>query len=101
MESEIVKPTFDIEKWMAAKEVAMNTVSIERHRQLKNWGSKAHDMPTWLAILMEEVGELAQQTLREKFDDPSEDQVENMKTEAIQVAAVALAIVQYLETGEA
>lgn len=31
----------------------------ERHRQDAKWGPQHHDIPVWLAILMEEVGEAA------------------------------------------
>jgi hypothetical protein len=32
----------------------------ERERQNEKWGPQHHDIPMWLAILMEEVGEASQ-----------------------------------------
>ena len=52
----------------------------------------------WGAILSEEVGELAQAILAELFgaEDHSSHH-EDMRTEAIQVAAVAIAFVECLD----
>jgi hypothetical protein len=33
----------------------------ERHRQNEKWGAQHHDPLTWLLILMEEVGEVAEE----------------------------------------
>lgn len=38
----------------------MFEVVAERKRQDSGWGEQNHELPIWLAILMEEVGELAE-----------------------------------------
>ena len=78
-------------------EKALQDVLAERNRQDIKWGEQNHDPFTYLAILTEEVGELAQAAVELRFDDGS---VDDMKTEAVHVAAVALAIVECLERGK-
>lgn len=80
---------------LQALEAAIHSARLERHRQTAKWGIQAHDLPTYLAILSEEVGELAQEILNDKFDK----RTPNLEVEAVQVAAVALAIVQRIRTG--
>ena len=50
-------------------------------------------MPTWLCILHEETGELSEAVLHRKFGGP---EAFGELSEAIQVAAVALQIVEFL-----
>lgn len=45
----------------ARGEVAMRAIGRERIRQDEKWGPQHHDRFTWLMILMEEVGELAEE----------------------------------------
>jgi NTP pyrophosphatase (non-canonical NTP hydrolase) len=62
----------------------------ERRRQDELWGEQNHTPHEWLAILMEEVGEIAK--------DVAEGRVAgNYRTELIQVAAVAMAAVESLD----
>jgi NTP pyrophosphatase (non-canonical NTP hydrolase) len=68
-------------------------VIIERRSQNRKWGEQNHDMPTWLAILHEETGELSQAVLHAKFGGPA---ARDLFKEAVQVAAVALQIVEFL-----
>lgn len=68
-------------------------IDCERTRQDSKWGVQNHDGPTWLAILGEEVGELCQCVLHAKFGGSQSDKV---LEEAVQVAAVAKAIVECL-----
>lgn len=81
---------------------ALELVGQERSRQDDKWGIQDHDMPTWLAILTEEVGELATAVLQQRFKG-SEDYDKDtrgqlaLREEAIQVAAVAVAIVESLD----
>ena len=58
-------------------------VRDERIRQDKKWGEQNHRDSTWLAILVEEVGEAAKAILEKDGDD--------LEKEIIQVAAVAVA----------
>lgn len=68
-------------------------IGTERTRQDNKWGVQDHDGPTWLAILSEEVGELSQCVLHAKFGG---SQSHKVLEEAVQVAAVAKAIVECL-----
>lgn len=65
----------------------------ERDRQDAKWGPQDHDLATWLVILMEEVGELAAAILCHRFGNDDHPELDWRK-EAIQVAAVALSIVE-------
>lgn len=72
---------------IAAVEMALE----ERTKQNKKWGEQNHEDVWWLAILMEEVGELAECTLHARFGG---SEAENGKKELVQVAAVALAWIE-------
>lgn len=82
-------------------------VLAERERQVAKWGVRKNtDVADWNLILTEEVGELAEALLDYKNCDPGhiDDQIKYRNealAEAIQVAACASAIAQYLITGEA
>jgi hypothetical protein len=80
----------------------------ERLRQDAKWGEQNHDPITWLAILGEEVGEASQNALTARFHQHSppgcgsaaefrEDQLRCFRTEMVQVASVALAIVECMD----
>lgn len=84
---------------------ALVEVLAERKRQNEKWGVQNHPMPVWLAILSEEVGEMAQEILNVQYPPPSPlsrlvDQ-DNLHKEAVQVAAVALQIVEFLNRPKA
>ena len=76
----------------------LNEIKIERMRQDKKWGaiaSRSHEHLYWLAVLMEEVGEVATAiwefvTNREKVQGVNHP-IEPIKTELIQCAAVIVA----------
>jgi hypothetical protein len=71
--------------------LATQAVLDERDRQDSKWGSQRHlSDREWLTILVEEVGEAAKDILDEKPD--------GLKTEVMQVAAVALAWLEALTT---
>ena len=75
-------------------------VMNERVRQDKKWGEQNHDPITWVAILMEEVGELAQSAIETRFVGfGAHGSIENIRQEAVHVAAVAVAIVECLDRG--
>ena len=80
---------------------AFAAVLAERTRQDKKWGEQNHSPQWWLAILMEEVGELAQAILETHFDKNAEHTtkggVENIRKEAVQCAAVAVALIEYID----
>lgn len=81
---------------MSEAQDALRDVLAERVRQNKRWGEQNHDPFTYLAILVEEVGELAQAALHSRFGGPA---AAGLREEAVQVAAVALAIVECLDRG--
>lgn len=62
------------------KEGFRDLISVEREYQLKKWGEQKHSDERWLAILAEEVGEVAKAILEN-------DDVELLK-EMCQVGAV-------------
>jgi NTP pyrophosphatase (non-canonical NTP hydrolase) len=78
---------------------AVLDVLAERKRQEEKWGEQNHDPYRYLTILMEEVGEYAEAVLQTEFGGPRGG-LERMRTEAIHVAAVALAILECLDRGK-
>jgi NTP pyrophosphatase (non-canonical NTP hydrolase) len=81
----------DSELFAAGQETAIREVLAERRRQFVKWGKQHHSPEWWLAILMEEVGELAECILHDKFGGP---EAKNRGKELVQVAAVALAMLE-------
>ena len=67
----------------------IHEVGMERDRQNMKWGTRfaGRDPNTWLAILLEEVGEVAEEI------DP-----EALVVELVQVAAVALSWAEHVPT---
>jgi NTP pyrophosphatase (non-canonical NTP hydrolase) len=91
-------------KNMSKIEELMTTVNMnvfeERLRQNNLWGHQRHSLGAWLAILVEEVGEVAQ-AMQEGMVSQKETDSDNLYKELIQVAAVASAIAeQVLEERE-
>lgn len=82
---------------MSDKYIAVDDVLAERARQDARWGEQNHDPFTYLAILVEEVGEMAQAALHARFGGPA---AVKLREEAIHTAAVALAIVECLDRGK-
>jgi NTP pyrophosphatase (non-canonical NTP hydrolase) len=76
----------------------------ERARQDAKWGEQNHDPFVYGAILGEEFGEFMQAALKARFESPSAFEgvgyMQDMRREAVQVAAVALAIVEALDRGK-
>jgi len=85
----------DLQDWAVARERAFAAIRRERLRQVSKWGLQTHPLEWWLAILSEEVGEMAKAMLDVKFEQGASQAIE---TEAVQVAAVAAAIVQAIQT---
>lgn len=71
----------------------LNSVEAERARQDAKWGIQRHDYGTWLQILIEEVGEVAQAMQKEKGWGKESD-ADDLYTELIHVSAVANAIAE-------
>ena len=86
-------------KSVSIRDAVLNQVDNERLKQDAMWGKQRHDRGTWLAILMEEVGEVAQ-AMQEGFTHHKESDADNLYTELIQVAAVAVAIAEQVAEDE-
>ena len=80
-----------MKKWidLGLNEKDIDKLLNEDQRQHIKWGIQQHDPYRWLAILVEEVGELAQAILKAEFEN---DITEKIEKEAIQVATLALKI---------
>lgn len=77
---------------------ALASVLEERIRQEEKWGEQNHNPYVYLSILMEEVGEMAQAALQTQYGG-KHGGLDHLREEAVQTAAVALAIVECLDRG--
>ncbi|MDI7190880.1 MazG-like family protein [Leptospira santarosai] len=66
----------------------------ERERQDQKWGEQNHSPIEWCAILGEEVGEVNRTVLETHFEYDGKDDYTEYRTELIQVAAVAIAMIE-------
>lgn len=85
-----------------ASSPALYAVIEERLRQDKKWGIQNHDPFLYLTILGEEYGETCKAALEARFGKDPETEAErylHLREEAVQTAAVALAIVECLDRG--
>jgi len=85
---------------------AFKAIRDERERQNEKWGVQTHSLCGWIAVLTEEVGEAAREALDieinpkpGKLGDYS-DAFERFRKEMVQVAAVAVQILEYLDRDE-
>ncbi len=79
---------------------AQESILAEREKQDDKWGEQNHNPYIYLAILVEEIGELAQSILHTQFGgDMGNDKggLYHLRKEAIHTAAVAMAIVECLD----
>ncbi len=79
---------------------SLYAVIEERLRQDKKWGEQNHDPFLYLTILGEEYGETCKAALELRFKTDPETEAErcaHLREEAVQTAAVALAIVECLD----
>lgn len=76
---------------MGDMEEIIELIAQERQRQNDKWGEQNYDAFTWLAILTEEIGEVAQAALHDQFGGKHAG---TLRTELVHVAAVT---VQWLE----
>lgn len=79
------------------KDKVLSEVVAERIRQDSKWGEQNHDPFVYKSILDEEVGEYAKAVNEAYFNGAS---LAAMRAEIIQVAAVAVAIVECLDRGK-
>lgn len=76
----------------------VNEILEERVRQDMKWGIQNHSPMEWIVILAEEFGEASKEALEEHFGELSDSSgYQKYKKEVIQVAAVALAMLESLE----
>ena len=73
---------------------ALASVISERANQDAKWGEQNHNLSDWLVILGEEYGEACEASLEVKF---GKGNIADFRSEIVQVAAVAVAILEYLE----
>lgn len=85
----------------AGLRTAIDAVIAERQCQDVKWGQQNHDPQYWTGILMEEVSELAEAINETVFNNGPDERAKggytNMRAEAVQVAAVAVAFVEMLD----
>ncbi len=76
-----------------------NEIKQERQRQDAKWGEQNHCPVEWCAILGEEVGEVNKAALEAHFYPlfNNDVQLANYREELIQVAAVAVAMIESFE----
>jgi hypothetical protein len=76
----------------------LDQVYEERARQDAKWGEQSHDPRMWLAILMEEVGEAAKETLGDcSTGSPASNR---LYLELTQIAAVAVEWLEHIRPKE-
>ena len=76
------------------RQEALQLINQERDRQDAKWGEQNHNLSDWLVILGEEYGEACEASLEVKF---GKGNIADFRSEIVQVAAVAVAILEYLE----
>lgn len=77
---------------------AILEILAERNRQDLKWGEQNHVMEKWVPILGEEFGELCEAINETIFENGSDKGgYENIRKEAIHVAAVAVGFLECIE----
>lgn len=84
---------------MSNRDQIFADIDTERDAQDTKWGNQFHSMPVWSAILTEECGEVAESALRVEFHG-EEDHLAHLREELIQVAAVAVHMVEKIDSGD-
>lgn len=92
----------------------INEIKAERERQNAKWGEQNHSLIEWIGILTEEVGEASKEAVDYHFNNPYIDgcgelqnveendvvqsiRLSNYRNELIQVAAVAVQMIECLD----
>ncbi len=75
-------------------------IAKERKVQEEKWGEQNHNPFTWLSILMEEVGEASKAALEAEHGRFKYLSLDEYRKELIQVAAVAVAMIECLHRNE-
>lgn len=79
------------------KEKIIQEILGEREKQDQKWGEQNHNPIEWCAILVEEVGEVSKAALETHFKYDGKNDLSDYRKELIQVAAVALAMIECLD----
>ncbi|EKO04744.1 MazG-like family protein [Leptospira interrogans] len=79
------------------KEKIIQEILGEREKQDQKWGEQNHNPIEWCAILVEEVGEVSKAALETHFKYDGKNDLSEYREELIQVAAVALAMIECLD----
>ena len=78
---------------------ALMLIAQRRYEQFEKWGEQEHTWSEWATILGEEYGELCEainETVLNNATKPELGGLENMVNEVVDVAAVALQMLEYL-----
>ena len=78
---------------------ALTLIAQRRYEQFEKWGEQEHTWSEWATILGEEYGELCEainETVLNNATKPELGGLENMVNEVVDVAAVALQMLEYL-----
>lgn len=84
------------------REKVFTEIHQERLRQDSKFGEQNHDLFKWFTIHGEEVGEAGKEIIEAFFTKDVNERVERLKkyrTEVIQMAAVAVSMVECLDRG--
>jgi NTP pyrophosphatase (non-canonical NTP hydrolase) len=80
---------------MTTREQVLSEITHEREHQDAKWGVQNHSPIHWCAILGEEVGEVNKAALEAHFAESND--LSEYRKELIQVAAVAVAMIECLD----
>ncbi|WP_026131348.1 MazG-like family protein [Leptospira santarosai] len=80
----------------SSREKILNEVCAEREKQDLKWGEQNHEPMEWCPILGEEVGEVNKAALEAYFGYKEKGNYSEYRKELIQVAAVAIAMIESL-----
>ena len=79
----------------------MEEVTKERLAQEAKWGQQNHGDFKWMAILGEEYGEACEAALKSSIETASASYRIQLRTELLQVAAVAIAHIEAIDRRKA
>ncbi len=78
----------------------LEDVARERERQDALWGVQTHPAVWWLALIIEEAGEAAQEVLATEYGEAAKAHGD-LRKELLHVAAVAVSAIEALDEGAA
>lgn len=84
----------------ARQQRAVEDVLTERRMQDDIWGVQNHHPAYWLAIMGKQVGQFGSAVLNREWWTDRESATRVLRDEAVQMAAVALAIIECIDAGD-